>query len=163
MGNRIKVMVALSPYVVALCWATFFLYWLLNWSRVKRTVERQSWSSRLMVVLPVAFGFRLMFSPDQPRVLPNNTGVALLVMSIAIVGLAITIWARFTLGCNWSAAVTFKEGHEFIQHGPYGFVRHPIYTGFLMMMLAAGMTFGSLRALVGVGLGVLGFWYKLRQ
>ncbi len=38
-------------------------------------------------------------------------------------------WARVTLGGNWSRSVTIKQGHELITVGPYGLVRHPIYTG----------------------------------
>jgi len=45
--------------------------------------------------------------------------------SICVLGLLVTLWARWTLGGNWSSAVTFKKGHELIRTGPYRFVRIP--------------------------------------
>ena len=50
---------------------------------------------------------------------------------VCLLGLFVTLWARWTLAGNWSSDVTFKQGHELIRTGPYRFVRHPIYTGIL--------------------------------
>lgn len=60
-----------------------------------------------------------------------------------MMGLAIALWARAALGTNWSGAIAFKEGHELIQRGPYAYVRHPIYSGLLLMGL--GTTLASAR------------------
>ena len=38
---------------------------------------------------------------------------------IVLAGAAFTVWARITLGRNWSAEVTFKQDHELIESGPY--------------------------------------------
>ena len=50
-------------------------------------------------------------------------------------GLIVALWARTILGTNWSSNVVLKEQHELIERGPYRFVRHPIYTGVLLMVL----------------------------
>lgn len=153
----------ISRFILAASWATFFIYWLLKSFHVKQTVERRSRASRLIELAPVATGSILIVSSNSPRIIPESNAVALLICVLAIGGLAITLWARRTLADNWSADVTLKKGHELIQHGPYRFVRHPIYTGFLSMVLSAAITFGHWRALVGVGLVFAGFWHKLRQ
>ena len=54
------------------------------------------------------------------------------------------MWARQTLAGNWSSDVTFKQGRELVKTGPYRFVRHPIYTGLLVMCLGSAIEMGRL-------------------
>ena len=82
---------------------------------------------------------------------------------ICVAGLFVTLWARWTLAGNWSSDVTFKEGHELIETGPYRFVRHPIYTGLLIMCVGTAIEIGMLRGILGLALMTLGFWIKLKQ
>jgi protein-S-isoprenylcysteine O-methyltransferase Ste14 len=70
--------------------------------------------------------------------------------------------ARRALAGNWSRAVAFKEDHELITTGLYRYVRHPIYTGVLLMVLATALFVGTLSAAIGFIIIVLGLWSKLR-
>lgn len=65
---------------------------------------------------------------------------------MVICGLAFAVWARIHLGRNWSGTVTVKEDHELIRSGPYGIVRHPIYTGLLLAIAGTAIVFGEWRA-----------------
>jgi len=76
------------------------------------------------------------------RFLPDTLALRITGDAIAWTGLGIAIWARIALGSNWSGLPTFREGHELIQRGPYRFVRHPIYTGVLLMMLGSAILLG---------------------
>jgi protein-S-isoprenylcysteine O-methyltransferase Ste14 len=50
------------------------------------------------------------------------------------------IWASVRrLGKQWSLEARLTEGHQLITDGPYGLVRHPIYTGLLGMLIATGL------------------------
>jgi protein-S-isoprenylcysteine O-methyltransferase Ste14 len=82
---------------------------------------------------------------------------------ICALGLAVTMWARRTLADNWSAFVTFKEGHELIQRGPYAYTRHPIYSGILLMMLGTAVVMNQNGALLGFLVFFGGLWWKLQQ
>jgi protein-S-isoprenylcysteine O-methyltransferase Ste14 len=82
---------------------------------------------------------------------------------ICLFGLFVTLWARWTLAGNWSSDVTFKQGHELVRTGPYRFVRHPIYTGLLMMALGTAINAGRLRCWLGIVVVGIGFWIKLKQ
>jgi protein-S-isoprenylcysteine O-methyltransferase Ste14 len=81
--------------------------------------------------------------PHAP--LPYFSGLALL-----IAGLLFAVWARVHLGRNWSGSVTVKEGHELIRTGPYGLVRHPIYTGLITAVLGTAIVSGTVRAALGL-------------
>ncbi|RDL46437.1 hypothetical protein BLJAPNOD_06631 [Ensifer sp. M14] len=37
------------------------------------------------------------------------------------------------LGRNWSITLEIRDKHELISGGPYAFVRHPMYTSFMLM------------------------------
>lgn len=49
-----------------------------------------------------------------------------------------------------------EAGHHVITTGPYAVVRHPMYAGFVVWLLAAPVALGSLRALVPSALVVIG-------
>lgn len=74
--------------------------------------------------------------------------------------LACAIWARSTLGRNWSGAVTVKAGHELIRTGPYKVVRHPIYSGILAALVGTSIGEGTLPSSIGVGIALCGLRMK---
>jgi protein-S-isoprenylcysteine O-methyltransferase len=80
----------------------------------------------------------------------NLSGIAGALIGIS--GVSFAIWARKTLGENWSAKITLKKEHELIQSGPYKIVRHPIYTGFELMVLGPAIVFGELKGFIALGI-----------
>ena len=135
--------------------------------RTKAIAEHQGTRSALAHRLPVGIGYFLIAFPklafwNRP-VIPHFPSALLGGAVICISGLYVTLWARWTLAGNWSSDVTFKEGHELIKSGPYRFVRHPIYTGLLMMCLGTAIDNGKLRCFLGTMIVTVGFWIKLKQ
>jgi protein-S-isoprenylcysteine O-methyltransferase Ste14 len=53
---------------------------------------------------------------------------------IALSGFALLQWAQDTLGKNWSDTPRMINGQSLITSGPYQFIRHPIYTAFLLIL-----------------------------
>jgi protein-S-isoprenylcysteine O-methyltransferase Ste14 len=82
--------------------------------------------------------------------------------AVNLVGILFTVWARIYLGRNWSATVTLKEDHELVTSGPYGIVRHPIYTGLLLGFTGFAIARGEWRCILGIVIMALAFWRKLR-
>ena len=82
--------------------------------------------------------------------------------ALCITGFAFAWWARLHLGRLWSAFVTRKADHRIIDTGPYGIVRHPIYTGIILAALALAIVKGTVYAVAGTLLATLGFWIKAR-
>jgi protein-S-isoprenylcysteine O-methyltransferase Ste14 len=96
------------------------------------------------------------------RFAPLAVWPAALGVALTLAGLAFSIWARFTIAANWSSDVQLKRDHELIVAGPYRWVRHPIYTGVLLMFAGTALAVGEWRAVLAVALAAGAFWRKLR-
>jgi len=157
------------PLVISIVtWWIFFFYWLLSALKVKRTVEREGVVPRLVVLLTAGLGAVLLFgsigNPASPlRLVPQTRVADFAGDACSILGISILIWARRTIGRNWSGTITLKEGHELVQSGPYRLVRHPIYTGYFLMYLGTAIVVGKTVGFIGFGMTIVGFWYKLRR
>ncbi len=82
---------------------------------------------------------------------------------VMLAGLAFVWWARIHLGRLWSSAITRKEDHRIVDTGPYALVRHPIYTGLIVALLATAAVDATVTALVGAALVIFGIWLKARS
>ena len=65
-------------------------------------------------------------------------------------------------GRLWSRSVTQKDGHYIVDTGPYGLVRHPIYTGISLATIATGIMRGTALAFAGAFLLIFSFYIKAR-
>ncbi|HEX8782455.1 MAG TPA: isoprenylcysteine carboxylmethyltransferase family protein [Steroidobacteraceae bacterium] len=155
-------------HVITALWSAWGLYWLLSALGNKGTVRRESLASRLAYVLPLFVGGVLMLSSQLPwewlnaRLWPRSLAAYWIGVALLATGLAFSVWARVHLGRNWSGSVTVKQGHELIRTGPYGYVRHPIYTGLSAAVLGTAIAFGTMRAMLGALIIVASFLFKLR-
>jgi protein-S-isoprenylcysteine O-methyltransferase Ste14 len=82
---------------------------------------------------------------------------------ITAMGIAISVWARLSLGANWSGIVTVKAGHELIRRGLYRLIRHPIYTGILLGAIGTGLIQSQLRDLLGFLILYITFYFKAKR
>ena len=110
----------------------------------------------------LAKGRRLSDSLSH-RVIPHVEALAWTGVVLCVAGLAFCIWARFTLGRNWSGVVTLKGGHELVVHGPYALVRHPIDTGLLTMFVATMIVLGHVAGIIAAPFVFVSIWIKLRH
>src|ERR1700689_4506247 len=99
-------------------WYFFAAYWTISWLRVKRTKTAEPLSSRLGTIVPLVVAFLLLFSdspsvgPLRLRFLPAEDWIVWSGIALTTVGVAVAIWARYSIGQYWSARVTLKEGHR---------------------------------------------------
>ena len=134
---------------IAVCWGVFIVVWFIAAWFAKRTVERSStgvrWIVAIVAVLLVVTRSRWLGLANGGSLWLATPGVAVVAAAVTGAGLSVALWARGTLGGNWSGAVVLKEQHDLIDRCPYAFVRHPIYTGVLLMILGT-MTMSGTRA-----------------
>jgi protein-S-isoprenylcysteine O-methyltransferase Ste14 len=152
---------------IGICWAVFIFYWLISARWVKVASEKESVWSALSHRVPLVCSYFLLADLHLPPpmnlpITPHEDWAKAVGVCICVLGLFVALWARWTLGGNWSSSVTFKQGHELIRTGPYRLVRHPIYTGLLLMALGTASAFGQLRCWLGLPLMAAAFWIKLK-
>jgi len=163
-------MTATLRTAVDLCWLIFIVVWVIASASAKRTVSRPGNQVLYRVFWLAGFG-SLYLSRPRRRSIPLLSrpvahvggGVAGLGLVIVLGGLALAFWARATLGGNWSGTITLKENHTLVQSGPYGIVRHPIYTAILAMFLGSAITYGTRGAFLAFPVCAVGFILKARQ
>ncbi|MGD5682443.1 isoprenylcysteine carboxylmethyltransferase family protein, partial [Xanthomonas citri pv. citri] len=126
------------------------------------TLESQRYS------LPILVG-GILFTPWvaellgwKPLWVLGNSGIYVAAV-LSIAGIAFAWWGRLHLGQFWSNTITHKEDHRVIDTGPYGIVRHPIYTGLIFGMLVTGIAIGMVTTILGAILISFGMWQKGRM
>lgn len=122
-----------------------FLGWLV-WSlafvrpsrqAADRTEVAKAKSSRWGIGLVMA-GFACLWAYIRP-VGFHKPAWELIASMVLIPPCAALAWlATRHLGKQWRYQAALRADHELIRTGPYGWVRHPIYTSMLGMMLATG-------------------------
>jgi protein-S-isoprenylcysteine O-methyltransferase Ste14 len=65
---------------------------------------------------------------------------------IVVLGLAFTWTARLHLGPLWSSTSAPTEDHRIVDTGPYGIVRHPVYAGLLLAVIATAIERGRIES-----------------
>lgn len=68
------------------------------------------------------------------------TIVGLLFISI---GLSVVLVAVSTLRSSYSSTLVIREDHRLVRHGIYGFVRHPVYLGAILVLMGLPLFLSS--------------------
>jgi protein-S-isoprenylcysteine O-methyltransferase Ste14 len=157
----------LAGRFIAVCWVTFFVVWLIAAWFAKRTVERSAtwlwWTSGIIAVLLLGMRSQSLPFLNRANLWHSTPGLAVVAAVVTAAGLSVALWARAVIGRNWSGAVVLKEEHELIDRGPYACVRHPIYTGVLLMVLGTVTLWGTRAGVMLFATMVAGFIVKARR
>ncbi len=84
-------------------------------------------------------------------------------IAMIIIGFMIRLTAIFTLRKYFTVDVAIAKDHKVIDHGLYGIVRHPSYTGSLISFLGLGLAFMNWLSLAVLIIGpAIGIAYRIR-
>ena len=106
----------------------------------------------LWVLAKVLVGRDVPISPDGAERAFGWAGAVL-----AWAGSLFTTWAKWTLGVWFSATFGVKPWHKLVTSGAYAVVRHPIYTGALVMGAGIAVAYDSWLTLGFVALYAIPF------
>ena len=141
--------------ILILCWIIYMGYWVMNWTNVKPSKVRSS-HKPVMVILGVAALLALLlvsrsvFKDNVWFFIDRSAPISLTILGdiFALTGVTIAVSARRTLSDNWSATPEVKKGHTLVTDGIYGVIRHPIYTGVIIMGLGVVFVLESAGSLI---------------
>jgi protein-S-isoprenylcysteine O-methyltransferase Ste14 len=60
-------------------------------------------------------------------------------LAVGLAGAVLLVWAAVVLGRFLMHEAAVREDHALIESGPYRFVRHPVYAGYLALLLGSGV------------------------
>ena len=117
--------------------------------RGDKLVSRQS-VIRITVIVLLYVGLLLIPYADRRGIgaLTNSTIVRWIGVVLFGLGSALVFWSGIALGRLYSGDVTLQENHHLVTSGPYRYIRHPRYTGGILLGFGLSLTFNSWIGLV---------------
>ena len=145
------------------CWLVFEIG-LSSSRRPGGTVKRQDRGSAALIFGSMAVAFILMDSIAShltgaaiaaPRWVVFGAGIAL-----AIAGFALRLSAIRALGRSFIPVVGTRPDQDVVESGPYRLIRHPSYSGALVIMLGAALTFTNWLSLLAIVPPFIAYVYR---
>jgi len=126
--------------IIGVGWIVFWAYWLAM--AVTAKAGRSRWTQfagfRVGIALLILLLIRLRVLKGHEAATGNPwlLGIGL---AVFVIGLALAVWARVYLGRNWGMPMSQKADPELVTTGPYGSIRHPIYSGIILAMVGTAI------------------------
>lgn len=113
--------------------------------------SRRNDRSRIGIIIQgVGVGFA-GFGPIHgilPALSPVSIAQCLVVLLLMLGAIGLFASSSRALGRNWSLVARTRTDHELVRRGPYARIRHPIYLGLLLFLLALACAFGHWAQLI---------------
>lgn len=154
-----------------LTWLVVLTYWFIAGLSAKKVKDQepffkrfiQYWLPLIIAVLLLGPGEWYGHSWLRENFIEHTNLVGITGLLLAIIGAIIACTSRSALGKNWSLSIQQKEDHQLIKGGIYKFVRHPIYTGILLLFIGNAIIVGDYRAIIAVLIVFGSLWLKLKK
>lgn len=133
--------------IAGIIWLAYVVVWVVSAFAAKRTTKRSvmPWIFRAVVIACAFVAIKWGHAGTSLFWLMPSADFMLQVLGLAVMlaGLGIAFWARYHLGSNWGMPMSHKDRPELVTSGPYAYVRNPIYTGILLLMIGSIWTLGA--------------------
>lgn len=157
----------MSDIGTSLQYATLFLLvlWRLYWDITEKRAEREKPRKReemslfhkknLSMFVTIGAFLPVVFQLVGLEILPfafENQLIQLLGFGLVLAGWIISIRGRYDLGTNWARSYNYqiKEKQQLITTGIYKYIRHPIYSGIMLMFIGSELIVQSYLVFVYV-------------
>jgi protein-S-isoprenylcysteine O-methyltransferase Ste14 len=154
--------------VIAGAWIGWWMSWMAAAAWRNRAVAQPPRSLQVRYRLLAIAGYMLLIGAFRQEyrerwvLWRTPAPVAWILVVAAVAGFALTWWARLHLGRLWSVNVGRTAHHRVVDTGPYGIVRHPIYSGIIIASVATAILLGNAAGWLGAAVLTLGWLVKAR-
>ncbi len=158
--------------LVLICWGIFVLYWIISSFFVKKSVSRRKdWKFQLiwrviiiaLIILIAIISKKTVLTIVLHPIFLSNLTLQIIGSVLVILGLVEAIWARISLGRNWSGYVTYKKNHELVTSGPYKYIRHPIYSSLILMLIGTFFNFPNTEVIIILLIWIVLFATRMKR
>lgn len=156
-------------------WIASLLLWrvmetsvdILSRKRLRAGARRQDKGSYVvllcLIVLGILLGLLLAYKVSATAITSARLFLFWLGIVLMNAGVALRLYAIYVLGASFTAVVAVAPEQRVIETGPYRLIRHPSYTGILLILLGLGLSLTNwLSLLVIMGCVLPGFSYRIR-
>jgi protein-S-isoprenylcysteine O-methyltransferase Ste14 len=158
-----------AEIVVRTLWLGWWISWLAAAAWSDRAVKRPPRRTQIVYRVLAAAGAVLLLGLARRELSVEGilwstpAAIAWALVAMTAIGLLFTWWARIHLGRLWSSSVGRKAEHRVVDTGPYGLVRHPIYSGITLASIATAALRGTVAAWLGAAVMTFGWIVKARM
>ncbi len=150
-------------------WITFAMFfvvgmWAAQRERNMAKGENRDGGSKPVIYffsfLGVGLAFVLPWYVPAARIALPPAAVFATGIALTWLGVLLYAWAVRTLGTSFRTSVTLLDGQRLITRGPYRVLRHPAYTGGILIYAGIGLaignwlSFAAMTLLVAIGYAV---------
>ena len=164
----------MSQYInigLTMTWFIVVGYWVISGFANKKAEKKESTPKRVILYwFPFVIAIVLLGPGEwyghhwlRENFVEHTNFVGLVGLFISISGAFVACLSRYMLGNNWSLSVQQKVNHKLVKEGIYSIVRHPIYSGILLLFIGNALIVGDYRAIIAVCIIFISFWYKLKK
>jgi protein-S-isoprenylcysteine O-methyltransferase Ste14 len=148
-----------GPAYSSIFWTTYILWLVLETigSLTKRSTTPTNATDRgsyrlimILLWLSVGLDFALSFLLPQATILWHRATLFFVGITLMLAGLAFRFYSMSLLGRFFTYQVAVHPGQTVIEAGPYGYIRHPSYTGALITLVGLGLALGNWAGLLAL-------------
>lgn len=137
-----------------------------SWGHLRAGAQRQDHGSQLVLLCLIVVGFFLstVLALKVPDTAITSARDFLFWVGILLIyaGIAFRFYAIHVLGAYFTTTVAVAPEQTVIETGPYRLIRHPSYTGLLILFLGYGLCLTNwLSLLVLMGCALIGLGYRI--
>jgi protein-S-isoprenylcysteine O-methyltransferase Ste14 len=170
--TTVPALIAHSHFHLAVFYAALFGCFAPEWygslfHRVERGANIRDRGSHLALLATVSAGiiaaFGFVFGSPATAIAWHQHVLFWIGIAVMLAGLVFRWYAIHSLGRFFTRTVATRAGQYVVDSGPYRLIRHPSYTGGLLMFLGTGVAMTNWAALLAIMAGaVVGYWYRVR-
>ena len=129
-------------FLIGISWIGFWVYWIsaaIHSGVTQLVTHNRRLRLAYLIISTVAFLSLSKYLALGQITFPHRPIVKALGVVLIYGGMALAIWARRVMGNAWGLPMTVQTHPKLITRGPYGLIRHPIYSGLILAALGTGL------------------------